>query len=122
MQGSHFDKIAKALRRIHGEYNNLLDVTSLAREAGMSVPAFHAHFKSITKNSPLQYIKNIRLHQARLMMIRNGITAAAASIEVGYESTSQFSREFKRMFGRTPIEEVMQMKSVLALQPAEKVA
>lgn len=120
MQGSHFHKIGKALRRIHADYVAGIDVQTLAGEAGMSVPAFHAHFKAVTATSPIQYLKAMRLHQARLLMVRSGVTAASASLAVGYESASQFSREFKRMFGRTPAEETLQMKSALLLMPAER--
>ncbi|WP_245200030.1 AraC family transcriptional regulator [Herbaspirillum sp. LeCh32-8] len=116
MQGQ-FGKIARALRRIHAAYTQALDVDSLARESGMSVPSFHAHFRNVTRTSPMQYLKSTRLHQARLLMVRNGITAAAASGEVGYESPSQFSREFKRLFGRSPVEEVRRMKAEFAIPP-----
>lgn len=113
-----FGKIARALRRIHASYNDDLKVEQLAREAGMSVPTFHTHFKAVTQTSPVQYVKSIRLHQARLHMVRNGMTAAAASIEVGYDSPSQFSREFKRLFGRSPVDEVKRMKAEFAVPPA----
>ncbi len=113
-----FGRVARALRRIHTDYSQPLDVTHLAQEAGMSVPAFHVNFKAVTQTSPIQYIKSTRLHQARLMMIRDGLTAASASARVGYESASQFSREFKRFFGRTPVEEVRDMKASFALSPA----
>ncbi|MFD4839557.1 AraC family transcriptional regulator N-terminal domain-containing protein [Achromobacter sp. NPDC058515] len=113
-----FGRVAKALRRIHTDYSQPLDVANLALEAGMSVPAFHVNFKAVTQTSPIQYIKSTRLHQARLMMIRDGLTAASASARVGYESASQFSREFKRFFGRTPVEEVRDMKASFALSPA----
>jgi AraC-like DNA-binding protein len=114
-QDGRFARIAKALRRIHAQFNRELDVATLASEASMSVPTFHSHFKSVTATSPIQYIKAMRLHQARLMMIRRGLTAASASVEVGYESTSQFSREFKRLFGRSPVDEARHLKEVLAL-------
>lgn len=117
-----FGRIAKALRRIHADYAEALDVTHLAGEVGMSVPAFHAHFKSVTQTSPIQYIKSTRLHQARLMMIRDDLTAAAASARVGYESPSQFSREFKRFFGRSPLEEVRDVRVSFALSPAAEVS
>lgn len=117
MQGSHFSRIAKALRRIHDHYDGELDVATLASEANMSVPAFHIHFKAVTATSPLQYIKAMRLHQARLLMIRNGLSANTASERVGYESASQFSREFKRMFGRSPLEEARHLKDVLNIAP-----
>ncbi|MBB1225571.1 AraC family transcriptional regulator, partial [Klebsiella pneumoniae] len=99
-------------------YPQDLDVEQLAREAGMSVPAFHVHFKAVTQTSPMQYLKSTRLHQARLLMVRNGLTAAAASAAVGYASPSQFSREFKRVFGRSPVEEVKRMKAEFAVPPA----
>ncbi len=117
----HFGKIARALRRIHQDYQADLNVPSLAHEANMSVPAFHAHFKAVTQCSPIQYVKAARLHKARLLMVRGGVTAASASVSVGYESASQFSREFKRMFGRSPVAEASFMKQTLALMPAESV-
>lgn len=116
-QGGSFGRIAKVLRRIHTQYERSLDVAMLASEANLSVPAFHVHFKSVTATTPIQYIKAIRLHQARLMMVRQDMSAASACEQVGYESPSQFSREFKRLFGRTPTEEVRSLKAVLALAP-----
>ncbi|WP_394778125.1 AraC family transcriptional regulator N-terminal domain-containing protein [Undibacterium sp.] len=116
---SHFGKISKALRRIHTDYAGGLDVDTLATEAGMSVAAFHANFKGVTTTSPMQYLKTTRLHKARLLMIQDGLSAATAAGRVGYESTSQFSREFKRFFGRTPMEEATQMKNLLIEMPAE---
>ena len=114
-QGSHFQKITRALRMIHEGLSNKLDVDSLAHESGMSVPAFHLHFKQVTSTTPIQYIKAMRLHKARLLMIRSGMNAYTASNTVGYESSSQFSREFKRLFGRSPLDEVKQMRSVLRM-------
>lgn len=114
-QGSHFGRIAKTLKRIHSQYHQDLDVTTLAKDVHLSVPAFHAHFKSVTMTSPIQYIKAIRLHQARLMMIRDGVSVSTASLKVGYESSSQFSREFKRLFGRPPSDETQHMKSLFSL-------
>ena len=115
---SQFGKIAKALRRIHTEFDGDLDVGSLAQEAGMSVPAFHVHFKAVTQNSPIQYVKATRLHKARLLMVQDGASAALAATRVGYESASQFSREFKRFFGRTPQEEAALMKAGLSTPAA----
>jgi AraC-like DNA-binding protein len=117
-QRGHFGKIAKALRRIHAEYDARLDVGTLAHDAGMSVPAFHSHFKTVTTTSPIQYIKATRLHQARMLMARDGVTAAGVALRVGYESASQFSREFKRMFGRSPTDEAQHVKDVLTVRPA----
>ena len=109
-----FGRIAKALRRIHSDYAATIDVSTLAAEASMSVPAFHVHFKSVTHCSPIQYVKSARLHQARVLMARSDMTAQAACAQVGYESASQFSREFKRFFGRSPSEEADALRRYLA--------
>jgi len=97
-----FFKIEHILERIHGAYNQKYDINSLAEEADMSISSFHAAFKAITDMSPLQYIKKIKLHKAREFITVHGCTASAAAYQVGYESTSQFTREYKRMFGVTP--------------------
>lgn len=110
-----FGRIGKALRLIHAGYAQPLDVARLAKEAGMSVPSFHSHFKQMTQVSPMQYVKSARLHQARLLMVRRDLTAEAASHAVGYTSASQFSREFKRLFGATPAAEVKRMRAAFAI-------
>ena len=105
-------------RRIHAAYAETLDLAQLAREAGMSIPAFHQHFKAITQTSPMQYLKSTRLHQARLLMVRQDLSAEAACHAVGYTSASQFSREFRRLFGLTPALEARRMRQSFALPPA----
>ncbi|MFT4510268.1 AraC family transcriptional regulator [Caballeronia sp. 15711] len=117
MQGQ-FGKIGRALERIHATYAEPLDLPVLASEAGMSVPTFHSHFKAITSTSPMQYVKSTRLHQARLLMVRQGITAEVACHAVGYASSSQFNREFKRLFGLTPAAETKRLRDTFALPPA----
>ncbi|MDW5375372.1 AraC family transcriptional regulator [Halomonas sp. HP20-15] len=117
MQGQ-FGKIGKALRHIHTTYAQPLNLSQLASEAGMSVPTFLNHFKAITHTSPMQYVKSTRLHQARLLMVRQGMTAEAACHAVGYLSASQFNREFKRLFGLTPAAETKRMRENFALPPA----
>jgi AraC-like DNA-binding protein len=117
-QQGRFGNIARALRRIHQDYRAGIGVEALAAEAGMSVPSFHAHFRSVTNTSPMQYLKSIRLHQARLLMARTGMTAARACYEAGYGSPSQFSRDFRRLFGRTPLQEARRMQAEFALPPA----
>jgi AraC-like DNA-binding protein len=107
----HFGRIARALRRIHADYRAALDVDTLAREAGMSAAVFHAQFKAVTSTSPMQYVKTTRLHQARLLMVQDGMNASVAATRVGYESPSQFSREFKRLFGLSPSEEVRRVRN-----------
>jgi AraC-like DNA-binding protein len=103
-QRGHFGQIAKALHRIQVDFHQRLDIQTLAKEVHLSEASFHAHFKAVTGTSPIQYLKAIRLHKARLLMIQDGVSVSRASNRVGYESASQFSREFKRLFGRTPIE------------------
>lgn len=110
-----FGRIGRSLRLIHAEYARPLDVTRLADEAGMSVPSFHSHFKAVTQVSPMQYVKSTRLHQARLLMVRQDLSAESASQAVGYTSPSQFSREFKRLFGLTPAAEARRMREGFAL-------
>jgi len=111
----HFGKVTRAIRKIHSCYQERLDVEALAQEASMSVPNFHLHFRTVTNSSPMQYLKSTRLHQARLLMLRNNVSASSAAFSVGYESPSQFSREFKRFFGRTPHAEIEWMKATYAL-------
>lgn len=97
-----FFQIAKVLRKIHESYSNDFDIEKLAKESDMSSSTFHSSFKTVTDTTPLQYIKNIRLHKARSLMIQDGLNANIAAIQVGYESPSQFNREYKRLFGVTP--------------------
>ncbi|MET1115949.1 MAG: AraC family transcriptional regulator [Comamonas sp.] len=112
---SHFGRIARVLRRIHCDYAQPLDVATLAEQAHLSAPAFHVQFKAVTATSPLQYLKATRLHHARLLMVRQNLSAAGAAAQVGYESPSQFSREFRRLFGRPPGEEALHLKGLLSL-------
>jgi len=116
-QRGHFGQIAKALHRIHMDYPQRLDVETLAQEVNLSAASFHAHFKTVTATSPIQYLKATRLHKARLLMIQDGVSASRASSRVGYESASQFSREFKRLFGRTPVEEQRLVHAAYAPAP-----
>lgn len=94
-------QINKALRQIHSNYNDPISIDMLSRKAGMSKAVFHRYFKAATSTSPIQYIKAIRLHRARMLILKEGVSAGAAAGLVGYESISQFSREYKRYFGIT---------------------
>lgn len=118
LQQSHFSKIGKALNLIHSDIAADLNISALATEAGMSVAAFHASFKALTATSPMQYLKTTRLHKARLNMLQDGMSATTAATQVGYESVSQFGREFKRFFGRTPGQEIMEIKQSLITMAA----
>jgi AraC-like DNA-binding protein len=108
---SHFSQIARVLKRIHLEYPDSLDIDTLAGEANMSASTFYHNFKAVTAVSPLQYLKSIRLHKARMLMVQDGLNASSAAEMVGYESASQFSREFKRFFGKSPLDEASRMRA-----------
>ncbi|ECC1661607.1 AraC family transcriptional regulator [Salmonella enterica subsp. salamae] len=109
---THFSLISRVLKQIEMKYTENLNVEQLAAEANMSVSAFHHNFKAVTSTSPLQYLKSYRLHKARMMMIHDGMKASVAAMRVGYESASQFSREFKRYFGVTPGEDAARMRTM----------
>jgi AraC-like DNA-binding protein len=111
----HFTRIARVLKHIHSDYAKPLGTDELAKRAGMSVSVFHHHFKLVTACSPLQYLKRIRLDRARTLMAVSGYNAGQAARAVGYESASQFGREFKRLFGVTPVEDVEQIRARLAV-------
>lgn len=97
-----FYQISRVISRIHHGYAEPFHVLELAREAGMSSTAFHSAFRTLTSLSPLQYIKSVRLHRAKeLIQSRNARANTAASM-VGYESATQFNREYKRLFGVSP--------------------
>lgn len=99
---SRSGQITRVLRRIHQEYASDLDVAMLAREANMGTSTFHHAFREVTATSPVQYVKSIRLHRARTLLASQGLSAQDAARRVGYTSSSQFSREYRRMFGRSP--------------------
>ena len=115
---TQFSQIARALRRIESHFAESLSVEMLAAEVNMSVSAFHHNFKAVTQTSPLQYLKRYRLHQARLMMLQDGMKASAAAVRVGYESPSQVSREFKPSIGVTPGEEASRVRQTLPFDAA----
>jgi AraC-like DNA-binding protein len=94
------------------DYHTKLDIESLADEANMGLSAFHQNFKAVTAASPLQYLKSIRLHKARQLMVQDGFNASTAAGNVGYESVSQFSREFKRFFGNSPVNEAIRIRTM----------
>jgi AraC-like DNA-binding protein len=98
-------RIVQSLARLRESYSSRISVAALASEAGMSVPSYHVHFKALTGSTPIQYVKAMRLHEARLMIARRDKTIAEIASSVGYASPAQFSRDFKRHFRRTASEE-----------------
>ncbi|MBX8537375.1 AraC family transcriptional regulator [Pseudomonas cichorii] len=104
-QQSHFARVAASLAYLHSHYAEPLNIDILARQANMSASTFHEHFKRSTLLSPVQYLKRLRLLKAQHMLVAQGMGVAQVAHCVGYQSTSQFSREYKRYFERNPVEE-----------------
>ena len=96
---------------IKTNYAKPLRVEGLARIAGMGVSTLHHHFQALTAMSPLQYQKQLRLQAARGRMLVDGLDAASAAFEVGYESASQFNREYSRLFGQPPMRDIRTLRS-----------
>lgn len=111
MGGSNMQRISAVLRLMKDNFHKPLRVDELASHANMSPSSFHHHFKQVTAMSPLQYQKRLRLTTARQIMLAEMKDAASAAYEVGYESTSQFSREYARMFGAPPMRDVASILS-----------
>ena len=104
--GEQSNRTARAVAWLRENYAKPLRVEKLAAVAQMGVSTFHHHFRSLTAMSPLQYQKQLRLHTARVRMLADGLDAASAAFEVGYESPSQFSREYSRFFGQPPMRDI----------------
>ncbi len=102
LRDSSTHRISRVLRFLEEHHGERLDIASIARAAGMSESTLHHTFKRVTSLSPIQYLKKVRLHRARLMLVNSGLNAGEAAFRVGYDSPSQFSREFKRLFGIPP--------------------
>jgi AraC-like DNA-binding protein len=104
--GEQSNRTAKAIAWLKANYSKSLRIEELASVAQMGVSTFHHQFRSLTAMSPLQYQKRLRLHVARVRMLTEGIDAASAAFEVGYESASQFNREYSRLFGQPPMRDI----------------
>ena len=100
----HYARVARALNTMHANYASPITVEALAEDVNMSVSAFHRAFRQVTFESPLQYLKKVRLVKARDLIATSGSRANEAAFKVGYTSASQFSREFKRHFNQSPSE------------------
>ena len=119
--GDQSHRTAKAIAWVRTNYAKPLRVEDLAKIAGMGVSTLHHHFRELTAMSPLQYQKQLRLHAARERMLMDGLDAASAAFEVGYESASQFNREYSRFFGQPPMRDIRTLRSPGAL-PLESVS
>lgn len=107
-------RISRAIGRLREHYNESLKIEEIARELGMSVSGFHHHFKSVTSMSPLQFQKQIRLQEARRLMLGEDLDAASAGHRVGYEDPAYFSRDYKKLFGAPPQRDIAKLRSNLA--------
>jgi AraC-like DNA-binding protein len=119
--GDQSHRTAKVIAWVRATYAKPLRVEDLAKIAGMGVSTLHHHFRALTTLSPLQYQKQLRLHAARERMLMDGVDAASAAFEVGYESASQFNREYSRFFGQPPMRDIRTLRSPTAL-PLESVS
>ncbi|MBD2076881.1 AraC family transcriptional regulator [Phormidium sp. FACHB-592] len=108
--GSQMQRIAEVINQIKAEFTKSLNMDDLAKQASMSSASFHRHFKAVTSMSPLQYQKQLRLLEARRLMLAEDVDATRAAYQVGYESPSQFSREYSRMFGAPPKKDVERLR------------
>jgi AraC-like DNA-binding protein len=111
LANSQTRRIARVVELLKRDFAEALRTSELARAAGMSASSFHAHFKRVTGLSPLQCQKQLRLQEARRLLLREEASAADVAFNVGYESTSQFSREYARMFGLPPMRDVRRIMS-----------
>jgi AraC-like DNA-binding protein len=108
--GSNMQRIAEVIKLIKADFAQPMRVEELAGQASMSPSSFHHHFKEVTSMSPLQYQKQLRLLEARRLMLAENSDASNAAYQVGYESPSQFSREYSRLFGAPPIRDIERLR------------
>ncbi|HHF3065307.1 TPA: AraC family transcriptional regulator N-terminal domain-containing protein [Vibrio diabolicus] len=108
--GSHSHQIAKAIDWLKNNFVKPLSVSELAAYSGMSKSAFYTHFRSMTSMTPLQFQKKLRLSEARRLMLTENLDAMATTFKVGYESPSQFSREYSRLFGAPPSKDIKSLR------------
>jgi len=112
--GSQSHQIARAIHWLKSNFTQPLSIDDLAAQASMSTSTFHHHFRSMTALSPLQFQKQLRLQEARRLMLAERMDAASAAFQVGYESPSQFSREYNRLFGAPPLRDITSLRHPIA--------
>ena len=108
--GTLSNQVFRAITWIRNNFAAPLEVDSLARNVNMSPPSFRRHFREVTTMSPTQYLKRLRLYEAQRLMLEEESDAANASYAVGYESPSQFSREYKKLFGEAPQRDIARLR------------
>ena len=114
--GSQSQQIARAIGWLKGNFAKQLRIDDLAAQANMSTSTFHHHFRAVTAMSPLQYQKWLRLNEARRLMLAENQDATTAAFHVGYESPSQFSREYSRLFGDSPLRDVTNLRQMANIE------
>ncbi|MGD9682763.1 MAG: AraC family transcriptional regulator N-terminal domain-containing protein [Candidatus Obscuribacterales bacterium] len=112
--GGNTNRITRAVQTLRSKYNENLSIEELAQDLGMSVSSFHQHFKTATSMSPLQFQKHLRLQEARRLLLTEDMDASSAAVRVGYDDASQFSREYKRLFGDPPMRDVTRFRKQAA--------
>ena len=110
--GGHAHRMVRAVEKVRENFDKPLKIENLARELSMSVSGFHAHFKAVTAMSPLQFQKQLRLQEARRLMLSENLDAAEAGFRVGYDDPSHFSREYRRHFGEPPMRDVERLREL----------
>jgi len=105
-------QISRAIDWLKGNFTRPLHIDDLAKQVNMSTPTFHHHFRTLTAMSPLQYQKWLRLNEARRLMLIESLDAASAAFQVGYQSPSQFSREYSRLFGDSPMRDITGLRDI----------
>jgi len=116
---SRLSQVNQAIHWIRTHYQQRLQIDAMAEHVSMSVTTFHRHFRAITAMSPLQYQKQVRLQEARGLLLAGDLDAAAAGFAVGYDSPSQFSREYRRLFGKPPGKDIASLRERSAGEQAE---
>jgi len=116
--GGQAHRIVKAVNKLREDFAKPLRIEDVAREIGMSVSGFHAHFKAVTAMSPLQFQKRLRLQEARRLMLTESLDAAEAGFQVGYDDASHFSREYKRLFGDPPLRDIHVLRELTLVREA----
>ena len=108
---SHLGQVSRAIDTIRSAFDQRLRIDKIAAEAGMSPSSLHQHFKAVTRMTPLEYQKQLRLQEARRLMLSEGANAGSAGFAVGYDSPSQFNREYSRLFGAPPRQDIIRLQS-----------
>ena len=113
--GGQLHRIVKVIERIRRDFDQPLRIEDMAQDVGMSVSGFHSHFKAVTAMSPLQFQKQLRLQEARRLMLTENLDAASAGYRVGYDDASHFSREYKSVFGNPPLRDAERLRETVTL-------